>query len=90
MLSARLGAGSVAASLTGLLALTGDMTTIAASLGTSHIGLSPAFQPVFSAANLTGFLLGLLACHANRWSPSSFSPPAQPQPPPTRSDASAG
>ncbi|HET6212714.1 MAG TPA: hypothetical protein VFE14_07575 [Micromonosporaceae bacterium] len=66
MLSARLGAGPLAASLTGLLALTGDVINIAASLSTTPSGLSTVLEPVCSAANLTGFLLGLLSCRANR------------------------
>lgn len=66
MLSARLGAGSLAASLTGLLALTGDVINIAASLDAAPSSLSTVLEPVFSAANLTGLLLGLLFSRANR------------------------
>jgi hypothetical protein len=64
MLSARLSAGSLAAAFTGILASTGDVINFVASLGTSLSNLSTVLEPVFSAASLTGLLLGLLSSRA--------------------------
>ena len=63
MSAARLGVGSLIASLAGLLALLVDVVTLA---GSGAGGLSSLLEPVASAANLTGFLLGFVASRARR------------------------
>ena len=64
--TSRFGTGSLAASLTGLLTLTADAINLAASLDPGPGGISSVLEPVFAAANLIWFLLGLISSRADR------------------------
>jgi len=58
-MSVRPGTLSLIASLTGTIALAGDVANLLAALGASQDDLSTVLEPLFSVANLIGFVLGL-------------------------------
>jgi len=63
-MSVRLGTISLAASLTGVAALTGDVINTAATADPSGSGLTSVLEPVLCGADLAGFLLGLVSSRA--------------------------